>query len=397
MVTAPTLNELYAAISADFKNRFGISSENDLKRVLTALAAVNAAMLKLFYLALIDVQKNTWPDLADSEEMGGTLERFGRLKLGRDPYPATQGVYTLTVTGAIGATIPIGAQYKSSANSTHPNSLFTTTESITLTAETGSIAVLSDRSGTDYELSSGDELYTVNPIIGITSKATVNSVDTIPTDEEDIEVYRELVLQSFRLEPNGGSASDYVFWALDVDGIRTVYPFTAAGTSGVATIYAEATVAASTDGHGTPTTALMEALWKSDKTGVFELDPDTTQSIYERGRRQIGLSEITILPVTPMPVVVTITGLKVQTDSEKNSISGKITDTLYLKRPYVAGVGDINNRNDTLCLSDIIIAISEAVAVGNTYNSVSVTCGGQPLPYQFLNGNIPYLSSVVYD
>ena len=397
MVTAPTLNDLYAAISADFKNRFGISSENDLKRVLIALASVNAAMLKLFYLALMDVQKNTWPDLADSEEMGGTLERFGRLKLGRDPYPATQGGYTLTVTGTIGATIPIGTQYKSSANSTHPNSLFTTTESVTLTAETGSIAVLSDRSGTDYELASGDELYTVNPIIGITSKALVDSVDTIPTDAEDIEVYRELVLQSFRLEPNGGSASDYVFWALDVDGIRTVYPFTAAGTSGVATIYAEATVAASTDGHGTPTTALMEALWKSDKTGVFELDPDTTQSIYERGRRQIGLSEITILAVTPMPVVVTITGLKVQTDSEKNSVSSKITDMLYLKRPYVAGVGDINDRNDTLYLSDIIIAISEAVAVGNTYNSVSVTCGGQPLPYQFLNGNIPYLSSVIYD
>ena len=397
MVTAPTLNDLYAAISADFKNRFGISSENDLKRVLIALASVNAAMLKLFYLALMDVQKNTWPDLADSEAMGGTLERFGRLKLGRDPYPATQGGYTLTVTGTIGATIPIGTQYKSSANSTHPNSLFTTTESVTLTAETGSIAVLSDRSGTDYELASGDELYTVNPIIGITSKALVDSVDTIPTDAEDIEVYRELVLQSFRLEPNGGSASDYVFWALDVDGIRTVYPFTAAGTSGVATIYAEATVAASTDGHGTPTTALMEALWKSDKTGVFELDPDTTQSIYERGRRQIGLSEITILAVTPMPVVVTITGLKVQTDSEKNSVSSKITDMLYLKRPYVAGVGDINDRNDTLYLSDIIIAISEAVAVGNTYNSVSVTCGGQPLPYQFLNGNIPYLSSVIYD
>lgn len=396
MVTAPTLNELYAAIASDFKNRFGISSENDLKRVLTALAIVNSGMLKLFYLALMDVQKNAWPDLADSEEIGGTLERFGRLKLGRDPYPATQGEYTLTVTGAIGATIPIGTQYKSSANSTHPNSLFTTTESITLTAETGSIAVLSDRSGTDYELANGDELYTVNPIIGITSKAIVASVDTIPTDAEDIEVYRELVLQSFRLEPNGGSASDYVFWALDVDGIRTVYPFTEEGTSGIATIYAEATVAASTDGHGTPSTALMEALWKSDKTGVFELDPDTTQSIYDRGRRQIGLSEISILPVTPMAVVVTISGLKIQTDTEKNSISNKITEMLYIKRPFVAGVGDVNDRNDTLYLSDIIIAISEAVAVGNTYNSVDVLCNGQPLPFQFLNGNIPYLSSVVY-
>lgn len=396
MITAPTLTELFTAISADFKNRFSISSENDLKRVLTALATVNAGMLKLFYLAVMDVQKNVWPDLADSEEMGGTLERFGRVKLGRDPYPAIQGEYTLTITGEIGGILPIGTQFKSSSESTNPNCLFTTTESVTLSSTTGYVSVLANNSGTDYELAEDDILYTVNPITNITSKAIVYSVDTIPTDAEDMEVYRELVLQSFRLEPNGGSASDYVYWALDVDGIRTVYPFTAAGTSGVVSIYAEATVAASTDGRGTPTTALMEALWKSDKTGVFELDPDTTQSIYNRGRRQIGLSDITILAITPLPVIVTITNLKTQTDAVKASISSKITDLLYYKRPFVAGVGDINDRNDTIYLSDVIVAIAEAVEAGNTYDSVEVTCNGLALPFQFLNGDIPYLNSVVY-
>lgn len=396
MVTPPTLAELFSAVSADFKNRFSISSEDDLKRVLMALAASNSGMLKLFYLALMDVQKNVWPDTADSESIGGTLERYGRLKLGRDPYPATQGEYTLEITGSIGATVPSGTQFKSSSESTHPNSLFTSTESLTLTSTTGYISVLANNSGTDYELAVDDVLFTVNPITNITSRVTVYSVDIVPSDNEDIELYRELVMQSFRLEPNGGSASDYVFWALDVDGIRTVYPFTLAGSSGVGVIYAEATVDASTDEHGTPSQALMDALWKSDKTGVFELDPDTTQSIYNRGRRQLGLSDLNILPVTPIPVVVTITGLKVQTDSEKASILSKITDTLYTKRPYVAGVGDINSRNDTLYLSDIIIAISKAVEVGNTYDSVDVTCNGLSLPFQFLNGNIPYISSVVY-
>lgn len=397
MITAPTLTEIYTAISADFKTRFAISSENDLKRVLIALASSNAGMLKLFYLALLDVQKNIWPDLADSEEMGGTLERFGRVKLGRDPYPATQGEYTLTITGVSGATIPIGTQYKSSSESTNPNKLFTTTESVTLSGTSGVISVLADNSGIDSELAENDILYTVNPITNIVSKAVVYSVDTIPVDAEDLEIYRELVLQSFRLEPNGGSASDYVYWALDVAGIRTVYPFTASGTSGVVSIYAEALVASSTDGHGTPSAALMEALWKSDKTGVFELDPDTTQSIYNRGRRQIGLSEINIIAVTPVPVIVTITNLKTQTDAEKASISSKITDLLYYKRPYIAGVGDINSRNDTLYLSDVMIAVSNAVAVGNTYDSIAVTCNGLALPFQFLDGNIPYLSSVVYD
>jgi uncharacterized phage protein gp47/JayE len=396
MIIAPTLTELFTAISADFKNRFSISSENDLKRVLTAFATVNAGVLKLYYLALMDVQKNVWPDLADSEEIGGTLERFGRIKLGRDPYPAIQGEYTLTITGIIGATLPIGTQFKSSSESTNPNCLFTTTETVTLLSTTGQVSVLANNSGTDYELAEDDILYTVNPITNITSKAVVSSVDTIPTDDEDMEVYRELVLQAFRLEPNGGSASDYIYWALDVDGIRTVYPYTALGTSGVVSIYAEATVAASTDGHGTPTDALKEALWKSDKTGVFELDPDTTQSIYNRGRRQIGLSEISILSITPVPVIITITNLKSQIDTAKTSITEKITDLLYYKRPFISGVGDINDRKDTLYLSDVVVAISEAVETGNTYDSVEATCNGLALPFQFLNGNIPYLNSIVY-
>ncbi len=397
MITPPTLSEIFAAISADFKDRFSISSENDLKRVLIALAASNAGMLKLFYLALSDVQKNIWPDLADSENSGGTLERFGRLKLGRDPYPAVQGEYTIAITGSPGATLPVNTQFKSSSDSTSPNSLFTVTASVTLSGTTGTAIILANNAGTDYELTVGDILFTVNPITNISSKAIVASIITQAKDAEDIEQYRELVLQAFRLEPNGGSASDYVYWALDVDGIRTVYPYTTPGTSGVVTIYVEATPAASTDGHGTPSQALMDALWKPDKTGVFELDPDTTQSIYNRGRRQLGLSDITISPVTPLAVVVTITNLKTQNVTVKASIQSEIESVLYYKRPYVAGVGDINDRNDTLYLSDIIAAIQNAIETGNTFDNVTVTVNGLGLPFQFLNGNIPYLSGVVYD
>lgn len=397
MITAPTLSEIYAAISADFKDRFSIDTENDLKRVLTALAASNAGMLKLFYLALLDVQKNIWPDLAYEEEKGGTLERFGRIKLGRDPYPASQGEYSLTITGTAGATLPINTKFKSSAESTSPNSLFTTTETIVLTGDTGTVRILADNAGTDHELAAGDVLYSVNPITNIDSMAVVASVNTIPTDAEDTEVYRALVLQAFRLEPNGGSASDYVYWALDVDGIRTVYPFTAAGASGIASIFVEATIEASTDGHGTPSQALMDALWKADKTGVFELDPDTTQPVYNRGRRQLGLSDITIAPVTPLPVIVTITNLKTRTGAIEASILSEIESTLYYKRPYVAGVGDINDRNDTLYLSDIIASIQNAIETGNTFDDVSVTVNGLGLPFKFLHGNIPYLAEVVYD
>src|ERR1035437_1045190 len=110
MITSPSLSDLYSSISSNFKSEFDIQDENDLKRVLTAISSSDAGMLKIFYLALLDVQKNILPDLADNEAMGGTLERFGRLKLGRDPNPATQGRYSLTFTGVSGTTLPIGTQ-----------------------------------------------------------------------------------------------------------------------------------------------------------------------------------------------------------------------------------------------------------------------------------------------
>lgn len=396
MTSAPTLTELFQSISSDFKQSFSINSENDLKRTLIALASSNAGMLKLFYLALLDVQKNIYPDLADSEKNGGSLERYGRVKLGRDPYPATQGVFKLTITGSIGAVIQINTQFKKlDENSTLP-SLYTTTETVTLTTTSAQVTVIADKSGTDYSLAIGDELYSVNPINNISSLAVVSAVDTIPTDAEDIEEYRALVLEAYRLEPNGGSNSDYVFWALDVEGIRTVYPYTTAGVAGTATIYAEATPSASTDGKGTPSQILMDALWTYDKTGVFELDPDITQSIYNRGRRQLGLTEINILPVNPIPVNLTITNLKSQTDAVKASITAELEKMLYYKRPFIVGVGDINDKKDTLYMSDIIVSLQNAVESGNTYDNVTATCNGLALPFKFLNGNIPYINTITY-
>ena len=385
MTTSPSLSDLYSSISSNFKSEFDIQDENDLKRVLTAIASSDAGMLKIFYLALLDVQKNILPDLADNEAMGGTLERFGRLKLGRDPNPATQGRYSLTFTGVSGTTLPIGTQFVNKVT----NKYYTTDASVTLSGASGTITVLSDKSGLDT-LQIGDTLFSVNTIININSQATVASIVNIASDSEDLEDYRKLINQSYRLEPNGGSASDYIFWALDVPSVRTVYPYTSA--PGMANIYVEGIT-----GNGTVLQSILDLLWKSsDKTGVFEQDPDITLSDYERGRRQLGFTDLNLMSVTALPVVVTITNLKDQSSGVTTSIESEISSMLYDKRPYIAGVGDINNRNDTLYFRDVVSALDNALTNGNTYDDVSVTVNGLSIPFQFLNGNIPTLTSVVY-
>lgn len=390
-MSTPTLSSLFTSISNEFKTNFGITTENDLKRVLTAIAGVEAGKLKLLYIAIEQALKNIYPDKADSVDFGGTLERFGAVELGRLPYVATQGKYTLTITGVSGATVNIGTQFVDKTT----GYLYTASETITLSGTTGTLNVTSDLAGLDYALVPTDELFTVNTIPNITSKAVVASVVEVAIDDELLEDYRDAVLQSFKLEPNGGSNSDYAFWALDVEGIRTVYPYTLSPTSVI--IYAEATESASTDGHGTAGTALLEALWKSDETGVFELNPDTTLNNYERGRRQLGLDSLNVQSVTPIPVVLTFTNLKDSSASVDASLETEVKTMLYKKRPYIAGIGDVNDRNDTIYYRDIISAIENAIDSSNTYDDVSVTISGQPLPYKLTDGNIPYLSDIVYE
>ena len=385
MKTAPSISDLFSSISTNLKSQFGISSENDLKRVLMAIASSDAGMLKIFYLALLDVQKNILPDLADTESMGGTLERYGRLKLGRDPNPATQGRYLINVSGILGTTIPIGTQFVNNVT----NKYYTTDVSLTLTSTLQDVSVLASSSGTDSILNIADVLYTVNTITNIQSLATVYDILVTPTDAEDLDVYRNLILEAYRLEPNGGSASDFAFWALDVPGVRTVYPYTTG--SGMATIYAEGLT-----GNGSVNQSILDQLWKSDLTGVFELNPDITLNNYERGRRQLGFTGITMLSVNPLSVVVTITNLKTTSPAITLAIQTELSNMLYLKRPYVAGIGDINDRNDTLYFRDIVTALDNALDSGNTYDDVTVMVNGFNLPYQFLNGDIPTLTSVIY-
>lgn len=397
MITAPTLTDLFNGISAEFKTNFGISSSNDLKRVLTAFAASEAGFLKLLYFQLLDVQKNCYPDLADSTDNGGTLERFGQIRLNRLPTKATQGEYIISISGTSGTVLPLGTQFKTNSTTNKIPAIYTTTENVTLVNGIATVHVLSNKFGTDYELSTNDLLYTVNPIININPLAIVSNIVIPPTNDEDIEVYRALILQSFRLEPTGGSPSDYVLWALDVPGIRTVYPLTTPGTACSGSIYVE-----SNTNNGVATQAQLDALWKVNyvngiwsPTGVFELNPDET--VENRGRRQLGFSNLIVESCQTLSYSIEIKNLTDQSDAVKSSILSSLKSIFYKKRPYRAGVDDPNHPNDTLRLSDVIFAVENALVDGNSFDDVIVSAPTEyPLPMRFFGGLIPIVGNVTY-
>jgi len=384
----PTFQELYDSILNDMRSKFGISTILG-KVVLNTIALVQAAKLKIIYTTIAFRYKNIFVDTADSAKRGGTLERFGLVKLGRQPFSAVAGVYTATVTGTIGAVISKETTYKSLSGSKNPDKLFVLDTDFTFTSTSGTITLRALDLGSDASLIVADELQVTSPLANVDSFAFIASVTTTATDSESYEEYRQAVIASYQLEAQGGARTDYRLWSQDATGVREVYPYAKENFVGEINLYVEALQADSTDGNGTPSASLL-----TDVEAVVELDPDTTKSIYERGRRPISAFDIHYLTVTPLPVDVVITDLS--DTSLLSAISTAMETFLYDVRPYIAGADTINDKNKgKLYISDVFNVVRSVIGVTATFTDITMDVDSVTYTlYEFLDGDIPYINSV---
>lgn len=390
MISIPTLTEIYDGIKTEIENIFGITIPTFGKNVFRVMATNTAGRHKLIYLLLGKVQKNIFVDTADPASQGGTLERFGIVKLGRSPFPATAGEYVVNVTGDASSVIPAQTTFKSDDGSSSPGYLFILDTEYTLTGTGDQITLRALTAGISSELIVGDTLTATAPISGVESGVDVDSITTEPLAAESIEAYRAAAIDAYRLEPQGGAVSDYRLWAADAQGVAKVYPYAKAGDDGIIDLYVEATKADSTDGKGTPTTAIL-----SDVEDVVELDPDTTKPINERGRRPLGVFQVNYLAITPLDVDITITGGS-YTTAQQTSIQSALEEAIDEIRPFITGADVVAERDDVLSNNKIIFIIQstvpEIVFTGVTLQVDSVT----ETSYQFTDGNIPYFNSVTF-
>ena len=390
MITIPTTKQLYDSVLASLEAENVITIPLFGKSFLRALAIVQAAKLKLIYLVLGDLQKNIFVDTAYSENQGGTLERFGRVKLGRNPFPAVAGNYTLQVTGEIGATINAKTTFKSNDDSLSPSKLFVLDIEYILVSETDTILVRALETGLDSKLSIGDKLTSTQPIALVNSIATVTVENIEPLAPEDTEEYRQKAIEAYQLEPQGGAATDYRIWSADAQGVANSYPYTSGATSNEVAVYIEATITDSIDGKGTPGAGIL-----AEVEDVIEFDPDTTRPLNERGRRPMNCI-LTVLPITVKEVDVEIAGFDGLTPEIETIIFEAIEAALSLTRPFIPGADVLANKNDIVSVNKLIVAIQTANPA-SVYESIELTVSGNIVnSYTFDNGEIPHLNSVNY-
>ena len=385
-MSAPTLINIYASVLSDLRNRFGISTLFG-KVVLNAFALVQAAKLKLYYLQTEFIYKNIFPDLADPLSIEGSLSRFGIVKLGRLPLPATAGEYTVDVTGVIGAIIPPNTTYKSLDTSTSPDKLFVLDSTFTFTSTAGQIQLRALELGAGAKLEAGDSLQVTQPIADVDSFATVDTVDTIPIEAETTEEYRQKIIAAYRQEAQGGAKTDCRIWSADAAGEREVYPYII--EAGMIDLYIEANPADSLDGYGTPTPAII-----AEVEEVVEFDPDTTKTLNERGRRPMSMFQINFKAVDVLPVDIEITTLS--DVSFLTAIEDAITAQLFNIRPYIDGADSPNeSQKGLLYEADIYWIVKGVLGSQATFVSLTVEVDSTPISiYEFTVGDIPYLNTV---
>lgn len=389
MTTIPTITEIRDMLISAFETQFGITVTRGQRVFLYALAVVLAGFFKLNYLQLGKVQQNLAPDKADKD----TLIRYGDLRLGRGPRPATAGEFTISLTVNTTGTIPARTQFQSDETATNPGILYVLDNDF---AVSGTVPALYDiqvralTPGMAGKLYPGDSLTATSPIAIASPNAFYDSEVVAPIDAETIEEYRQKVIQSYRLEPQGGAASDYRLWGLDAPGVKQIYPYAVSGFAGKVKVYVEATEDDSIDGAGTPSSTIL-----GDVEDCIELNPDTTLPLAERGRKPLA-TVVEVAPVNVLPVEFIMENYVGRTFDVDNTIRQALRDYLSGIRPFIASADDPATRNDVVSRAGANKAVIDALPL-SVYTDIKLEVDGSLVStYQFDNGAIPTLFAVTF-
>ena len=210
----PSLATIIDRIRGDFKS--GLSLQTIVRRSFLAVFsnAFGGATHTLHGHIQFGIEEEFFPDTGNDE----TVIRWGSL-YGLPRKDATFAELIIDVTGSSGGTLPVdriyvrddGVEYKVKAEVVIPAA---TTVQATIVAQT---------EGDPGNMADADTISLQSAIAGIDSEAVVASTVIEGEDLEDIELYRDRVLQRLRFPPSGGTANDYIGYVLTVPGITRAW------------------------------------------------------------------------------------------------------------------------------------------------------------------------------
>ena len=312
----------------------------------TVLSTVEALADRELYGYASDLTRENLALTASEDGLGALGEEYGIYRFqptaweGMAAFDIPDGETLYFGTAFIG---PQGFKYETSRSATAPY------------LEPGSgvlVPITCTEFGPSGNLSVGDTLSIQIPI-GTGRTAKVVEIITLGTSIEDLESYRQRLLDFERSEGGGGNSSDYRTWAQGVPGVRRAYPFSGPpedvghdALPGERTVYIECLP--EVDSEGIPPQSLLDLVWTA-----LQLDPGTGES-----REVLGLTRDTLYvrPIVRTKLYVTVKGMAVSVgnigDAEA-AVSSALAVFFEGFSPFVQGLDPDFDKKDTVTASVI--------------------------------------------
>lgn len=211
--TRPTLNQLIERVDADIKG--GLNITTVLRR--SFLGVISRAMAGLShllhgYLDFISLQ--TLPDTGEED----TVKRWATMfDVARKE--ATFAEFNIDIVFTDAATVAQNTLYQREDGTQY----FLDAEVSSPGAGTVQGKLIAQVSGENGNVQVGDTLSLISPIANVESDALATIIIIDAEDQESLEAWRARLITRLRLPPLGGSANDYVQWALEVPGVTRAW------------------------------------------------------------------------------------------------------------------------------------------------------------------------------
>lgn len=366
----PTIQEIsdniVAQMSASLNQTIPLLPKSFIRVLAKVLAGIFILLYKYGGFTFLQIFVNT----ASTKETvinGKTLVpliEWGRLIGIGGPVAATQAELTveITVENQTGS-LPSGTQLTSTLGVT-----YITVGSILLDAATKQVTVraVADQAGgggagSIGNLDAGAVISFANPLANVNRDAEVIAQTVTGADAEDIEVYRQRVIDRFQKRPQGGAYADYEQWGEETAGIVNVYPYTSTNP-GQVDVYVEATPESSGNEDGIPTSAQLQAVLDSidlDSAGLATRRP-ANALVNSYGITRIGFD-------------VRVTGLVADDLAQTRAdIEAALTDYFWGREPFIVGLS-IPPRNDRITKGAVLAVIDDVVsATGGIFTNAFV-------------------------
>ena len=357
----PTLDELVERVEAEIKGIIGVT--NIIRRqFLYVLARVIAGVAHLWHGALEYNSRQFLPTTMDEQNL---IAYGGIWGIARNE--AQAGVYTASGTGTNGTVIPANTIFIRSDGAEY----FTQDEE-TIAGGVVTLTLVAEDAGTDSELSVSDVVTIQNPIAGLDSEVTIASVVTEPEDLESIASYRQRIIFRIQNPISGGTATDYIQWALEVAGVTRAW------------------VLPQQLGPGTVSVTFVE----DNEDPITPSGAKVTEvADYIEERRPVT-ADVTVFAPTLFPIDMTIE-LKPNTTDVQNAVTAELED-LILRDAALAGAYKTaeETHDGKILLSRINEAIS--IAVGEEDHNITLINGSSPADVTPPTNNLAVLGTITW-